>query len=176
MRLRDCWKKSLNSGYGVSTLEVLIALVLVVLVLLFTGRVVAATLTLIGRGNNDDQRAARARTVGAEWIRSVSEYTRRLGFGPVADGIANVCTNVLPCVFTIRPAPGGADAPYSAGPALPRGFSCGRVTVAEWQGEDPARLLQVNIAIYRQGTDCADVGTLDPPFLVGQTGLAVRSR
>lgn len=152
-----------RAGAGLSTIEVLVALVLVVLVVVFTWRVIGSSLALLGSGNQGYQRAARVRTQATEWIQGIHEYTSGRGF--------SVCGTV-PCTFWI-PAVSG---PYSQAPALPAGFACGRVVISDWDGGgpvDPAQLRLVTIDIFRARTACDDTG-VGNPFLTAQTGMATR--
>jgi hypothetical protein len=153
---------------GLSTLEVLISLVLIVLVVVFTWRTIGATLSLIGSGNQADQKGARLRTQASGWIQAVTEYTWDLGFG------AGACTSAsLPCSFWI---PAGAS-PYDQGPALPPGFQCGHVVVDYWDGiggsVDPAVLRLVTVEVYRARSSCTDAG-VGGPYLSAHTGIANR--
>ncbi len=156
-------RKLLRSDRGLSTIEVLVALVLIVLVVVFTWRIIGSSLALLGSGNQGYQRAARVRTQATEWIQAIHEYTRSRGF--------SVCGTV-PCTFWIPAASG----PYSQAPALPAGFLCGRVVISDWDGAgpvDPAQLRLVTIDIFRARTICDDTG-VGGPFLTAQTGMATR--
>ncbi len=152
---------------GLSAVELLVALSLVVLVVVFTGRVIVTTLALLGRGTGDVHRAARARSEAAEWIQAVTEYTRKVGF---AQAVA-ACTG-SPCQIVVPAGdpPTGAPAPFDRAPGLPRAFQCGRLTLWDWDGpggRDPATLRLLTVEVFRQCNDAA-------PFLTAQTGIAAR--
>jgi len=147
---------------GISTLEVLVSLVLIALVVIFTWRIIGATLAMLGSGNQTFQKAARVRTQATAWIQGVNEYTRGRGFGAITVG-----------TYWIPTSPG----PYAQAPSLPTGFLCGRIEVSDWDGPggpvttDTLRL--VRIEIYRTITTCS-AGGVGTPFLVAQTGIAAR--
>lgn len=144
------------------------ALTLIVVVVLLTGRVTISTLALVGRGNADFQRAARARSEAAEWIQAVTEYARKVGLAQSA----GACTGT-PCRIVIPAGdpPAGAPPPFNQAPALPRGFGCGRLTLTDWDGPggvDPSTLRLLTVELFT-GT-CTD----PQPFLTAHTGVAAR--
>lgn len=150
---------------GFTTLESLVALLLIVVVVVLTGRVIVTTLTLVGRGANDEL-GARLRSQATVWTQGVAEYTRKLGF---AELVAE-CPSV-PCSI---PLPAGAGSRYAQAPALPRGFQCGLVRIADWDGaggRDPSTLRLVTVEIF---TNCPGGAPGGPPFLIAHTGVAAR--
>jgi hypothetical protein len=150
---------------GFTTLESLVALLLIVFVVALTGRVIVTTLTLVGRGTTDEQHGARLRSQATVWIQGVSEYTRRLGFPALVAACATV-----PCAVTL---PAGSGA-YAQAPPLPLGFQCGVVRLSDWDGAggvSPAAVRLVSVEIY---TSCPGGAPGGPPFLVGHTGIAAR--
>lgn len=149
---------------GISTLEVLVAVVLITMVVVFTWRIIGSTLAMLGSGNRGFQKSARVRTQATEWIHAVNEYTRRPGgFGVTAVG-----------TYWIPTSPG----PYSQGPLLPPGFSCGRVIIANWAGipgpADPTTLRLVTVEIYRTVSTCGPGGPGTSPFIFAETAIAAR--
>lgn len=160
----------MNAGrrrdWGFSTLEVLISLMLIVLVVVFTWRTIGATLALLGSGNRDYQKAARLRTQTTGWIQAVTEYTRQVGFTAVPIGS-----------FWIPQTLSSATPPYNGGPALPVGFQCGHVIIADWDGGgpvNPADLRLVTVEVYRVRPTCSDSAPPGTPYLSARTGIANR--
>jgi hypothetical protein len=157
-----------NGGYGV--IEILVALTLIVVAVVLTGRVIITTLALVGGGTRDYQRAARVRTQATEWVQAAAEYTQKLGFAEVVSRCG-----ASPCVVPPGDPPVGASAPFDVGPALPQGFQCGRIRLSDWDGPggfDPATLRLITIELYRGGADCSDLGPT--PFATAYTGVAAR--
>jgi len=160
-------KSRLKHG-GFSTLEVLIALVLVAMAVLFTGRVIVATLAVIGRGNTfQGEKPARSRSEAVVWTQAVTEYTRKVGLVTLTTPPSSCCS------FWISAS--SADPPYngSGSPVLPAGFRCGHVALASWEGIDPNAVRLVTIEIYRVKATCADGGP-EQPFIAIQTSIAAR--
>ncbi|MDQ7858241.1 MAG: hypothetical protein QN174_09080 [Armatimonadota bacterium] len=150
---------------GFTTLESLVALLLIVAVVVLTGRVIVTTLTLVGRGANDEL-GARLRSQATAWTQGVVEYTRKLGF----PALVAECPTV-PCSI---PLPAGAGSRYAQAPALPLGFQCGVVRLADWDGaggRDPSTLRLVTVEIF---TNCPGGSPGGPPFLIAHTGMAAR--
>lgn len=153
------------------------SLMLVVMAVVFTGRVIVTTFALIGRGECrassfscfDGERAARARSQAVAWVQAAAEYTRKVGF----DGLAVNC-----CSFWISAAT--ATSPYDGPgrPALPVGFQCGHVQVSDavippWPGADPNAVRLVTVEIFRVKAACADGGS-EQPYVSHQTAIADR--
>lgn len=162
MRLRPHLARSPKSGF--STLEVLVAILLVALVVVSTGRVIVTTIALIGRGTVSDQQGARSRSQASAWIQAVTEYTRKVGF----EALQAECPSV-PCQITV-PSSTGA---YQEAPALPRGFQCGRVRLSRWDGSAvsevaPENLRLITVEIYEQSC-------VDSPSLAAHTAIARRT-
>ncbi len=161
-----------SASRGLTVLETLVAALLIVLVVIFTGRTAVTTLSLVGRGRADDEHGARARSQAITWIRATSEYARKVGF----DSLVSACA--LGCTIPPGNPPSGATSPFDRGPALPTGFQCGRVLISAWTSPLPspppsqAALRRITIEVYRGGTSCGDVGTT--PFLAGHTAIASR--
>lgn len=152
---------------GFSTLEALVAVFLIVLVVVFTGRVIVTTIALIGRGNAADQPGARVRSQATVWIQAVTEYTRKVGF----DALGAACPTV-PCAFPM-PAVSG---PYAGAPSLPRGFRCGVLRLSDWDGAGPVaptELRLVTVQIYEAACP-GGVLPVTPPFMAAHTGIARR--
>lgn len=157
---------------GLTVLETLVAVLLIVLVVIFTGRTAVTTLSLIGRGKADDEHGARARSQAITWIRATSEFARKVGF----DSLVAACATG--CKIPPGDPPVGATSPFDKGPALPEGFQCGRVLLSTWSSPlpspppSPTALRGITIEVYRGGTGCADIGP--DPFLTGHTAMAAR--
>ncbi|MDR7521126.1 MAG: hypothetical protein QN168_01555 [Armatimonadota bacterium] len=151
---------------GFTTLEVLIASLLIVMVVVFTGRVIVGTLRLIGRGNSDEQQGARLRTQATVWVQAVTEHTRKLGFAQL-----DAACPTVPCDFRVPASPG----PYAQAPALPGDFSCGRILLRDWDaagsGADPSAVRLLTVELYRVA--CSDLDGA-APFTVAHTGVATR--
>jgi len=157
-------------GGGFTTLEVLMALVIVVMVVVFTGRVIVTTFALIGRGESfTGERAARARSQAVAWVQAATEYTRKVGFDEV---VANCCSFWISASTATYPY-GGAGRPD-----LPTGFQCGHVQVSDaltppWPGADPNAVRLVTVEIFRVKAACADGGP-EQPYISHQTAMADR--
>ncbi|MDR7482745.1 MAG: hypothetical protein QN183_03915 [Armatimonadota bacterium] len=164
---------------GFTTFEVLLAAVVVALVVAFTIRVVVATLGLVGSSERDPQHGARARSQATEWIQAAIEYSRAVGFDALRR--APTCaalTALSPCHFWIPPAVDSADRPFDLGPALPSGFDCGHVQLAQWSASPPPggdldNLLSLTVEVYRSRTSC-DAGGTGQAFMTAQTAIARR--
>jgi prepilin-type N-terminal cleavage/methylation domain len=156
---------------GFTTLEVIVAVLLVALVVVFTGRVIVTSIALIGRGTVSDQQGARARSQASAWIQAVTEYTRKVGF----ETLQTECPSV-PCQITPVPSPTGA---YAQAPPLPQGFQCGSVRLSRWDGTDPSdpevgpsSLRLVTVEIYEQA--CGAIAGA-APALAAHTAIARRT-
>lgn len=162
-------------GGGFTTLEVLMALVIVVMVVVFTGRVIVTTFALIGRGESfDGERAARARSQAVAWVQAATEYTRKVGFDEV---VANCCSFWISASTATSPYD-DANAPGVPAFNLPTGFQCGHVQVSDaltppWPGADPNAVRLVTVEIYRVKAACADGGP-EQPYVSHQTAMADR--
>jgi len=160
-------------GAGFTTLEVLMALVLVVLVVVFTGRAIVTTFALIGRGESfDGERAARARTQAVAWVQAATEYSRKVGFD---DLVLNCCSFWISSSTATSPYDDGAGGPAVD---LPTGFQCGHVQMSDgvtppWPGADPNAVRLVTVEIYRVKASCSDGGP-EQPFISHQTAVAKR--
>lgn len=154
---------------GFTTLEVIVAVLLVALVVVFTGRVIVTSIALIGRGTVSDQQGARARSQASAWIQAVTEYTRKVGF----ETLQTECPSV-PCQITPVPSSTGV---YAQAPPLPQGFQCGRVRLSPWDGSNrpevaPESLRLVTVEIYEQA--CNAIGGT-APSLAAHTAIARRT-
>lgn len=175
---------------GLSTVEVLTALVIVAVVTLFSAmasaRIVdisAGVLGLIGKYGSA-QKPARLHTIGSMWIQAQLEYARQLGFQGECD--QSSCTWYLAGPSTgLSPGPyadcNGTAAAYpnasilgavAASPSLPADFPYGRLVIT-WDPNSPhdasnANYLQLlEVDVYRTQVDCAN----QVPFLTGYTGV-----
>jgi hypothetical protein len=163
---------------GFTTLEVLMALVLVTTVVMFTGRVIVTTFALIGRGECrtpqvncfDGERAARARSQAVAWIQAATEYSRKVGFDTLT-------TSPNCCSFWISTA--SAASPYdgTGSPSLPAGFECGHLLLSNWNDPtnppDPNTVRLLTVEIFRVKATCADGGA-EQPYVSHQTAVADR--
>ena len=153
---------------GFTTLEALVAVFLIVLVVVFTGRVIVTTIALIGRGNTADQHGARVRSQATVWIQAVTEYTRKVGFDELS---APATCPTVPCEFRMP----AVSVPYAGAPALPRGFRCGILRLSDWDGAGPVaptELRLMTVEIYE--ADCAVVTPTTTPFMAAHSGIARR--
>ncbi len=175
---------------GLSTIEVLTALVIVGVVTLFSAmasaRIVdisAGVLGLIGKYAGA-QKPARLHTIGSMWIQAQLEYARQLGFQGECD--QSSCTWYLAGPSTgLSPGPyadcSGTPASYpnasilravASSPPLPPDFPYGRLVVS-WDPNTPhdasnANYLQLlEVDVYRTASDCL----AQSAFLTGYTGV-----
>lgn len=170
---------------GLSMLEVVVAVTLIVIVLLASVGLVTRTAAQVGYARTDHaERAARAKTVASQWLQAEMEYMRSLGFRKLLNiyldpnspttwdppdvayyrcGFA-VCRDIT---ATSR-ATGGTPLPRGADGTPP--FERGRVaimveTVEHVEGTNYlVSVLRVQVELFRGSGDAA-------PFVVSATSL-----
>jgi hypothetical protein len=148
-----------------------VAVILVALVVVFTGRVIVTALSVVGRGRTEVQQGARARSEATVWVQSTTEYIRKIGFAAMNVSPPCAAGPTVPCEYWISVTP--PSGPFAQAPALPASFSCGHVLLSDWDGAggvNPDDLRLVTIEIFR-GTGCP-TGPSDAPFLQAHTGVA----
>ncbi len=166
---------------GLSMLEVVVALTLVVTVLLASVGIVTRSVAQVGYARTPHaERAARAKTVASQWLQAELEYMRSLGFRKLLDIFLDPSS---PTTWSPPDAPyqrSGAivyrDITQTSGKAigetpLPRDFDRGRVTIMV-EALEPAgctsnclvSVLRVGVELFRSNGDSA-------PFVMGATSL-----
>ncbi len=168
---------------GFSTLEVIVALVLIMAAMLgsitassallsstasafgVSQDVATTTLGLIGKQSPSGQKTARLESIASEWIQAQIEYARQLGWEGECDQ-AN-CTWYLPGPATscggstVSPATSISTA-IGNGPALPSDFTAAKIAVS-WDANTPSdsstspatKYLQlVEVDLYHTLADC----------------------
>lgn len=170
----------LRDQRGLSMLEVVVSITLVVIVLLASVGLVTRTVAQVGYARTEQaDRAARAKTVASQWLQAQVEYMRSLGFRKLLNIFLdpNAPTTWVP-----------ADVAYSSGGGvvyrdifqtsgralgetpLPRDFERGRVTIMVEAVEQVGgtnylvSVLRVEVELFRGSTDAV-------PFVVGKTSV-----
>jgi hypothetical protein len=168
---------------GLSMLEVVVSVTLVVAVLLASVGLATRTVAQVGYARTEQaERAARAKTVASQWLQAEMEYMRSLGFRQLLG------------IFLDPGSPSGWNPPDVAyarcgfavcrdvtatsgamgGTPLPRGFERGRVAImveaVERAHPGPAAgaarvsVLRVQVELFRRSGD-------DEPFVMSATSL-----
>jgi type II secretory pathway pseudopilin PulG len=172
----------LRDQRGLSMLEVVVSITLVVIVLLASVGLVTRTVAQVGYARTEQaDRAARAKTVASQWLQAQVEYMRSLGFRKLLNIFLDPSapTTWVPADVAYTRSPDGTvvfrEITQGSGRALgetplPRDFEHGRVTIMVEAVEQVGgtnylvSVLRVEVELFRASGDTV-------PFVVGKTSV-----